>query len=43
VKGWSRRKTSIVLWVLLIAFCGRVLGQLLVVRDAEPWLPPMKE
>lgn len=40
---WSSRKTAIVLWVLLIAFCGRVLGQLLVVIDAAPWLPPMKE
>jgi len=35
--------TSVVLWLLLIAFCGRVLGQWLVVRGAAPWLPPMKE
>ena len=40
---WSSRKTSLVLWGLLIAFCGRVLGQLLVVLGAAPWLPPMKE
>jgi uncharacterized protein len=40
---WSSRKTSVVLWLLLVAFCGRVFGQLLVVLGAAPWLPPMKE
>lgn len=40
---WSSRKTSIILWVLLAAFCGRVVGQLLVVLDGAAWLPPMKE
>lgn len=32
-----------VLWLLLIAFCSRVLGQGLVVLGAAPWLPPMRE
>jgi hypothetical protein len=43
VNRWSSRKTSIVLWVLWVAFCGRVLGQLLVALDAAPWLPPMNQ
>lgn len=43
LEGWSSRKTSVVLWTLLIAFCGRVLGQGLVVLGAAPWLPPMAE
>ena len=31
------------LWICLLLFIGRVVGQLLVASDLAPWLPPMKE
>lgn len=31
------------LWVCLLLFVGRVVGQLLVASNLAPWLPPMQE
>lgn len=36
-------KAAVVLWLTLILFIGRVLGQLAVVLYAPSFLPPMKE
>ena len=37
----SPEKLAPVLWLLLVAFVGRVLGQALVALAQVPWLPPM--
>lgn len=31
------------LWLCLLLFIGRVVGQLMVASDLAPWLPPMQE
>ena len=36
------RRLAILLWVLLFAFCLRVLGQMLVAFVGISWLPPME-
>ena len=36
------RRLTILLWVLLFAFCLRVLGQMLVAFVGISWLPPME-
>ena len=36
------RRLAILLWILLFAFCLRVLGQMLVAFAGVSWLPPME-
>ena len=38
----SPRRLAVLLWMLLIAFCLRVVGQMLVAFVGVSWLPPME-
>jgi hypothetical protein len=38
----SPRRLAMLLWILLFAFCLRVLGQMLVAFAEVSWLPPME-
>jgi hypothetical protein len=38
----SPRRLATLLWILLFAFCLRVLGQVLVAFAGVSWLPPME-
>ena len=39
---YTPRRLAILLWILLFAFCLRVLGQMLVAIVGVSWLPPME-
>ena len=39
---YAPRRLAILLWILLFAFCLRVLGQMLVAIVGVSWLPPME-
>ena len=39
----NTQRIALILWILLVAFILRVIGQLMVVLNLGGWLPPIEE